>query len=45
LTLFSVLVLYVVVIAGDAWIRRWQTVTYCTLQVGSPATSANALTA
>ncbi len=34
LTLFSVLVLYIVVIAGDARIRRWQTVTYCTLQVG-----------
>jgi hypothetical protein len=33
LTLFSVLVLYIV-IAGDAWIRRWQTVTYCTPQVG-----------
>ena len=34
LTLVSVLLLYVVVIGGDASIRRWQTVTYCSLQVG-----------
>jgi ATP-binding cassette, subfamily C, bacterial len=35
--LTSVLVLYVLVIAGDACIRRWQTVTYCALQVGLTA--------
>jgi ATP-binding cassette subfamily C protein len=34
LNLFSVLVVFVALIAGDAWIRRWQTVTYCALQVG-----------
>jgi ATP-binding cassette, subfamily C, bacterial len=37
LNLFSVLVVYVGLIAGDAWIRRWQTVTYCALQVGFTA--------
>lgn len=34
LNLLSVLVLYVALIGVDAWIRRWQTVTYCALQVG-----------
>ena len=33
----SVLVLYVALIAGDGWLRRWQTVTYCALQVGFTA--------
>ena len=37
LNLISVLVLYVALIAGDGWLRRWQTVTYCTLQVGFTA--------
>jgi len=37
LNLFSVLMVYVALIAGDAWIRRWQTVTYCALQVGFTA--------
>ena len=37
LNLISVLVLYVGLIAGDACVRRWQTVTYCTLQVGFTA--------
>ncbi|MGH7785420.1 MAG: ABC transporter ATP-binding protein [Candidatus Binatia bacterium] len=34
LQLISVLVCYVALIGVDAWIRRWQTVTYCALQVG-----------
>jgi len=34
LSLISVLVLYVALIGADACIRRWQTVTYCALQVG-----------
>ena len=29
--------LYVGLIAGDGWLRRWQTVTYCSLQVGFTA--------
>jgi ATP-binding cassette subfamily C protein len=37
LTLVSVLVIYVALIAADACVRRWQTVTYCTLQVGLTA--------
>lgn len=37
LNLFSVLALYVGLIAVDAWLRRWQTVTYCSLQVGFTA--------
>ena len=37
LNLLSVLVLYVGLIAIDAGIRRWQTVTYCALQVGFTA--------
>src|SRR5262245_10045115 len=34
LNLVSVLMLYIGLIAGDAAIRRWQTVTYCSLQLG-----------
>jgi ATP-binding cassette subfamily C protein len=37
LNLVSVLLLYVGLIAGDACVRRWQTVTYCSLQVGFTA--------
>src|SRR5262245_25858673 len=37
LTLTSILALYVVLIAGDASVRRAQTVTYCSLQVGFTA--------
>jgi ATP-binding cassette subfamily C protein len=37
LNLFSVLGVYVALIAGSAWIRRSQTVTYCSLQVGFTA--------
>jgi len=37
LNLISVLILYVALIAGDGWLRRWQTVTYSTLQVGFTA--------
>jgi ATP-binding cassette subfamily C protein len=37
MNLISVLVLYVGLIAGDALLRRWQTVTYCSLQVGLTA--------
>lgn len=37
LNLFSILVLYVGLIAGDAALRRWQKVTYCSLQVGFTA--------
>jgi ATP-binding cassette, subfamily C, bacterial len=37
LNLISVLVLYVGLIGGDAFVRRWQTVTYCALQVGFTA--------
>lgn len=37
LNLFSVLALYVGLIAVDARLRRWQTVTYCSLQVGFTA--------
>jgi ATP-binding cassette, subfamily C, bacterial len=37
LNLFSVLGIYVALIAGDARIRRWQTVTYCSLQAGFTA--------
>jgi ATP-binding cassette subfamily C protein len=37
LNLISALVLYVGLIAGHGWLRRWQTVTYCTLQVGFTA--------
>src|SRR5262249_54239772 len=33
LTVISVLLLYVGLIAGDAAIRRWQTVVYCSLQL------------
>jgi ATP-binding cassette subfamily C protein len=33
LNLISVLVCYVALIAGDAAVRRWQTVTYCSLQL------------
>jgi len=34
LNLMSVLVLYVALMAGDGWVRRWQTVTYAALQLG-----------
>lgn len=37
LNLISVLLLYVGLMAGDGWLRRWQTVTYCALQVGFTA--------
>jgi len=37
LNLVSVLLIYVALIAIDAWVRRWQTVTYCALQVGLTA--------
>lgn len=37
LNLPAVLALCVGLIAADAWIRRWQTVTYCSLQVGFTA--------
>ena len=37
LNLISVLVLYVGLIAVDAGLRRWQTVTYCSIQVGFTA--------
>lgn len=37
LNLVSVLLFYVGLIAGDAFLRRWQTVTYCSLQVGFTA--------
>jgi len=37
LNLISVLLLYVALIAGDGLVRRWQTVTYCSLQVGFTA--------
>ena len=33
MNLISVLVCYVALIAGDAVVRRWQTVTYCSLQL------------
>ncbi|HXJ84033.1 MAG TPA: hypothetical protein VMS64_35785 [Candidatus Methylomirabilis sp.] len=37
LNLISVLVLCVGLIAGDGWLRRRQTVTYCAIQVGFTA--------
>jgi ATP-binding cassette subfamily C protein len=37
LNLISVLLLYVGLIAGDGWLHRWQTVTFCSLQVGFTA--------
>src|SRR5215470_11649632 len=37
LNLVSILLLYVGLIAADAGLRRWQTATYCTIQVGFTA--------